>query len=177
MIADQDPHVMPWETFIWNPRATPPLSCGQSHPFPIKDLLNEPVVPKANERHFNSKLFNIRPRRRNHVFISSNSRDNNDGEVCRLLLPSEAADIGSRRCRSPPTMNQIEMNSGHQYRLRNPPAFTMRIFCRRDTRYVAWQLSLCMPPTSLWNKFSEFILRAFSAPCALKLMFLLRQFP
>lgn len=52
--------------------------------------------------------------------------------MCRLLLPSEAAEvflgpIEDRRCRSPPTINQIEQKGtgwGDQ------PAFSMGILCR-----------------------------------------------
>lgn len=49
---------------VWNPHAPPPLTGGRNHP--TADLVNEPVVLKANER-----PFNIRLRHRNRVCRSS----------------------------------------------------------------------------------------------------------
>lgn len=73
------------EKTVWNPpRATPPLTCGRNHP--VKDLMNEPVVPKANERYFNSRLFNL-TRAQKPCFYVLPERG------CRLPLPSEAAEV------------------------------------------------------------------------------------
>lgn len=55
------------EKTVWNPRATPPLTCGRNHP--MKDLVSEPVVLQANERYFNTRLFNLRLKHRNRGFI------------------------------------------------------------------------------------------------------------
>lgn len=79
-----DSRLMPWKKQFWNPRATPPLTCGQDRP--TKDLVNEPVVLKANGRYFNSRLFNIRLKHRNRVCTSS-------PRGCRLVLLSEAAEV------------------------------------------------------------------------------------
>lgn len=92
------------EKTVWNPRATPPLTCGRNHP--VKDLVNEPVVLKANERYFNSRLFNLRLKHRNRVFISSPR-----GCVDCCFLQRLLRFMGPLHdcwCRSPPTINQIE---------------------------------------------------------------------
>lgn len=72
---------------------------------PFKDLVNEPVVLKANER-FNSRLFNLRLKHRNRVFISSPRRCVDCRFLQRLLRF-----LGHQEdccCRSPPMINQIQ---------------------------------------------------------------------
>lgn len=78
---------------------------------PIKDLVNEPVVPKANERYFNSRLFNISLKHRNRVFISS-PRGCVDccflQRLLRFLGP-----VDDCWCCSPPMINLIQNSPGH----------------------------------------------------------------
>lgn len=53
----------------------------------MKDLVNEPVVLKADERYFNSRLFVSDSSTETSVFNFLSER------VCRLLLPSQAAEV------------------------------------------------------------------------------------
>jgi len=107
-----DSRVMPWKKQSEIPVPLHHWRVVRNHP--IKDLVNEPVVPKANERYFNPRLFHsliVSLKHRNRVFISSPR-----GYVDCCFLQRLLRFLGSVDdcwCRSPPMINLIQNSPGH----------------------------------------------------------------
>lgn len=111
---------------------------------------------KANERYFNSRLFNLRLKHRNHVFSSS---PRGCVDCCCFLqrLPRLLGPIEDRWCRSPPIISQI---------LKKDTGWT-------TNRLLAWgfciacSLAFCNhAPCKFENKFFKF---SWKAPIPMKM--------
>lgn len=101
----QDSRIMPHESWVWkSPCHVAPRTRGWNHP--SEDLTSGPLVLKADQRCFDSRLFN----RRHHVCISSPKACVDCCFLQKLLRIWSP--IGGWWCRSPPVTNLKKLQFG-----------------------------------------------------------------